>query len=258
MRDPHVERVHYKIGCGEGTSYQDPRPLEFFNRLGRFAAKDGRLTVEPADHFADQDAALAVIDPFVRGWEIVSDLTGNIGTIRFKFEKMDIIDRSPPSPGSHHLIDVQAVAWEFTTSTPTIHITRRTYPDPPETFQTTGDVELAYQRWRAFKEGRESLQTMAYFIYTLFKSKAGGVKEAEAARVFDVDRKILGKVSELSSTRGGPATARKASSSRQFNDLTGSEKEWLNQAVRLLIRRLGEHASGEPIARLKLDDLPCL
>lgn len=51
MNDPHVERLHYEVGSGEGVSYQDPEALLFTNQPGKFEARDGSLVVEPSDHF---------------------------------------------------------------------------------------------------------------------------------------------------------------------------------------------------------------
>jgi hypothetical protein len=78
---------------------------------------------------------------------------------------------------------------------------------------------------------------MAYFVLTHLEAIAGDRKTA--AKVFAVDFKILQKLAELSSTGGDAATARKVSSTTQFRELSGSEKAWIEQAVRRLIRRLG-------------------
>ena len=74
MRDPHVERLHYAISSLEGIRHDNPELLTFDNAIGSFEARDGKLTVVPVDHFPDENAARAVIDPFLRAWEI-SDRT---------------------------------------------------------------------------------------------------------------------------------------------------------------------------------------
>jgi len=93
VRDPHIARLHFEIGSEEGSSYENPEPVSFENSLGRFDARDAKLVVEPADHFADHDASRSIIEPFLRSWEIETDLDSNPGTIRFKFLNIDEVIR---------------------------------------------------------------------------------------------------------------------------------------------------------------------
>jgi hypothetical protein len=76
--------------------------MTFANHVGRFDVREGKLIVEPADHFARKADARGVIEPFLRAWEIQADIDFNIGTIRFKFMRADVVDRDPPPPGSPH------------------------------------------------------------------------------------------------------------------------------------------------------------
>jgi len=138
----------------------------------------------------------------------------------------------------------------------TVTISRRSYPQPPRAFRVTTEVEIAFRRWRAYLAGSEPLQGMAYFVLTLLESQAGSRRDAAA--VFGVDPTILSKVGELSSTRGNAATARKIGRVMQLNDLSGPEKTWLEEAIRRLIRRLGERASGAAQTPVTLKDLPLL
>ena len=43
-----------------------------------------------------------------------------------------------------------------------------------------------------------------------------------------------------------------------FEELSGPEKQWLEQAIRRVIYRLGERASGVPLTRIRMSDLPKL
>jgi hypothetical protein len=258
MRDPHVERLHYDIDSEEGTSYRDPEPLAFTNPLGRFEARDGKLIIEPTDHFPDEDAARDVIERFLKAWEIDADLESNIGTIRFKFLRTDVIDRDPPPPGTAQVITLPALAGSVNISggVASLHVIRRKYPAPPVAFQTTIDVERAYRRWLDFRSGRETLQSTAYFILTMVEAAVGDRKQA--AKALNIELDVLRKIGELSSTRGDAATARKAPSSGVYRELTGPESGWLEQATRRVIKRLGEHASGSVLSRIGMADLPNL
>lgn len=254
MRDPHVETMHYKVGSVEGISYQDPEPVSFSNHLGEFSLADNKLRITPAEHFAEEDEARGAIESYLRAWEISTDLNSNFGMIRFEFERVELIDRDPPPPGSSHVISVKAASMVLMGSNVTLHLTCRRYPNPPTMFSATPDVLYAYRRWLRFRAGNEPLQSMAYFVLTLLESTAGG--RQIAAQSFQIEPDVLGTMGRLSSTKGDESTARKVGRSKQFLDLSPAEKQWLEEAVRCVIRRLGEHASGAQLTPIKLSDLP--
>jgi len=255
VRDPHVQVMHYEVGSGEGISYRDPEPISFSNHLGTFDLGDKKLRFVPTEHFATEVDARSAVEPFLRGWEIDADLRSNVGMIRFKFERVELIDRDPPPPGSPHVVQLQGVAAvTFVGQIPSIHLTCRTYPQPPKTFHATPEVQHAYRRWIGFRSGKEPLQAMAYFVLTLLESAAGDRKTA--ARTFQIEPGVLRTIARLSSTKGDAGTARKAGPNMQFQGLSGPEKQWFEVAVRRVIRRLGEHASGAQLAPISLSDLP--
>jgi hypothetical protein len=256
MRDPHVEEVHYEVGTGDGLSYSNPPAMSITNHLGRFELADGKLTIYPADHFADGTQARAVLDPFVRAWEIESDLSRNIGSIRFKYTGVRKVDRSPaPAPGSGAR-NLSALAGEIALvgKDVSFHVTQSTYPPPPADFRTTPEVETAYRRWRAFRERREPLPSMAYAVLTLLESLAGG--RHEAAATFHIDRIVLDTIGRLSSTKGDSDSARKFTQGGQVQPLTGMESAWLEAAIRRVVRRMGEHAAGVQLTQLAMSELP--
>jgi hypothetical protein len=110
---------------------------------------------------------------------------------------------------------------------------------------------------------------MAYFVLTVLENPATAREQAasspnkrvaskrrrKAAEAFAIDLEILDKLGELSSTAGDRLTARKVEN-KPFRGLSGSEEKWIEQAVRKLIHRLGEHALGAPLERITIHDLP--
>lgn len=254
VRDPHVERLHYDVNSGEGISYRDPPPVTFSNHLGNFDLRDGKLTITPTEHFAEEEQARQAFEPFLRAWEIEKDLTSNIGTIRFKFARAEVIDRNPPPPGAPRIIRAKASAVCVVGAKATLHVTCSKYPEPLATFRTTPEVEMCYRRWMGYRDGKEPLPAMAYFVLTVLQQIAGG-RDA-AARVFQIDREILQKIGDLTSMKGDEASARKVTAGNPLQGLTTAEQRWLETAVRRVIHRLGEHASGAPLARIRLADLP--
>lgn len=257
MSDPHVDILRYRITTGGGISYKGPASLCFSNHLGNFRTKDDHLEIEPSEHFATVGDARDAIEPFLKGWEIDADLKRNVGMLRFIFETAGVVDRAPPPPGSPQVIHVEGISHIHISATASLHLTCIKYPEPPSQFSATPDVLYAYRRWLAFHDGREPLPATAYFILTIAERSAGGRREA--AQTYRIDAEVLRKVGELSSTRGSEMTARKADSQRQYHDLSPDEESWLQQALRMLIQRLGEHASGAAtLSQITLADLPSL
>lgn len=256
MRDPHVQTVHYEITSGEDISYRDPPPLSFSNHLGTFDVADNKLGVTPVEHFSDETGAREAIDPFLRAWEIDADLNRNVGMIRFKFDRVDIVDRDPPPTGASQVIYAQGDSFMVVGSSVTLHLTCPKYPDPPKTFRATPEVQHAHRRWLGYLSGKEPLQAMAYFVLTVLERAAGGRREA--VRAYQIDSDVLKAIGELSSTRGDENTARKAGAHNQYQDLSEREKQWLEMAIPRVIFRLGERASGAPLSLITLKDLPAI
>ncbi len=51
-------------------------------------------------------------------------------------------------------------------------------------------------------------------------------------------------------------TARKAKAT--LTQLTPAEKQWLEEATRKIIYRMGQHAAGVPLMKLTLSELPAI
>jgi hypothetical protein len=260
VRDPHVQAMHYKISSGGGVSYLNPEPMSFSNHLGTFNLSDGKLRIIPSEHFPDEHSSRRAIQPFLEEWEIEVHLTSNIEMLRFEFDRVELIDRAPPPRGVSLGAAASAVALASGSSAVTgnsasLQLTCSEYPQPPKTFRATTEVLSAFRRWLAYRSGGESLQSMAYFVLTVPERAAGDRKGA--ARLFKIDEKVLRKIGELSSTKGNESTARKAAGpNKQFQELSAAEKQWLEQAIPLVILRLGEHAYGGPLVLISLRDLP--
>ena len=256
MRDPHVERLHYKITSNEDVSYRDPQPMTISDGIGSFHLEDGNLVVTLSDHYPTQSMARAVVDPYLRAWEISTDLTSNVGTVRFNFDHSDITDRNPYPPGHTHVMSCSAGAMGTSVGKVNIHVVRTRYPEPPSSFNVSEDVEIAYHRWMNYKEGKETLLAVASFILTMLEKPTGGRKHA--SKEYGVDFAVLKMVGNLSANKGDGTSARKAPKDGRYVAMTGKEQHWLETSTIRMIQRLGEHASGEPFAQITMADLPAL
>jgi len=269
MRDPHVQAMHYKIISGGGVSYLNPELMSFSNHLGTFDVSGDKLRIVPSEHFPDESSSRRAIQPFLEQWEMEVHLTSTIPMLRFEFDRVELIDRAPPPPpppvvnsgaaltAQARSVSLGARGMAVLHGRATLQLTCSKYPEPPKTFRATTEVQHAYRRWLGYRSGNEPLQSMAFFVLTLLQDAAGN--RQAAARSFQIDVKVLNKIGELSSTKGNERTARKGPGpGKQFQELSGAEKQWLEQAIPLVIHRLGEHASGAPLAPISLRDLPSL
>ncbi len=127
-------------------------------------------------------------------------------------------------------------------------MTRQEYPPPPR-IRLNADLETLWFRYSLWKDGRDSLIGAAYFCYTYFK---------DTRRTFVISRKVLKKLSCLVNRVGDQTTARKMDDSIEWRPHTQRELEWIDAAIRALIRRVGEQAAAAPLRTLTLADLPPL
>lgn len=254
MVDPHVEKIIYRAVTYTNIIYENPERLIFEHEIGIFELKDDILTITPKEHFSTEDEIRKRVEAFLRSWEIETDLTSNLGEIRFQFDSIHLIDRNPPSGRAGTLRAKLDDAILFSDAVTTI-LVRKHYPKPPTAFHANLHVQHAHSRWLKFKENQESLQSTAYYVLSLtdslFKSRVN------ASRSLNISKNILGRVGEFCSRRGTPQTARKAPE-KDYQELTSLEKQWLEEATKLIILRLGEHASGKELSQITMDDLPRL
>ena len=144
-----------------------------------------------------------------------------------------------------------------------VHVTRSDYPPPPKAFKASADVETMWSRFQRYKQGKEPLPAMAYFCLDGFEKSAGVDKRkcSAAARRYEIAETILTKLSELTSTRGDEGDARKSKKAAdKWKPLSATDVNWIEEAVKLLIRRKGEY-DYDPAAslpKLTLNDLPKL
>jgi hypothetical protein len=60
------------------------------------------------------------------------------------------------------------------------------------------------------------------------------------------------------SKKGDALSARHVQRDREFEDLTGGESSWLEQTIRRILHRMGEHAAGVILTEITMADLPSL
>ena len=247
----HVVSLRYALRSSDRVTYVNPPPVEFETEAARFRLAEGKLACEMKAHFPTAEAARTVVEPVLRAWEVDADLRWNRDELRFVFDVADIIDRTPAPPGViRGAVYITGTGVLTATGTVSVHVTRGRYPEPPsDAFRLNPDAESVLLRYRGYLDGREPLPAMAYFCRTVL-----GPGESAAA-TYRIDKAVLKKMSELSSTRGDPSSARKATAKQP---LSGPETAWLEAAVKMLIWRLGDTRKMAAFEWIRMSDLPML
>ncbi len=261
MRDPHVERLFYLLHPGDRVDYDNPSPVAYETIPFEAKLNQGQLTVEMKEHHPTEESAKVRIEAWLRAWEIAAGLADDQQSFRFEFERSEIIDRDPPGPGEDQTIQVTALDSIGFLDMAVVQVTRRDYPPPPTDFKASDDVNIMWSMYLLYKKHGEPLLSMAYFCLTVLEGSTGLIYGArgEAARRYNIDRPVLDELGELTSTRGGEGEARKFNTAATRTPLNSKETHWIEQAVKLLIRRKGEYDFNPSVARshlLTLSDLP--
>jgi hypothetical protein len=259
MTDPHVVALRYRLETHPSLAFNHPRPLEYDTGEFTLQLADGILTCTMKTHYASADTARAVVDPLLRTWEIDTALREGRRAIWFAYEDAEGIDRKPTPPGSRLIalggslrVTGGVVAWL---------VTRREYPALPERFKVSPDVETLWRRYESYMQGREPLPGMAYVCQS-FIEKVLARGRSDAAQKYHIEPDVLRTLGNLHSHRGDLTSRRKLEYERDRHEppLTPSEIAWMEAAVRMLIRQVGEYAADPTAAwpTLSMRDLPSL
>jgi hypothetical protein len=188
------------------------------------------------EHHATEHGAREVVEGYLRPWEIYEAVRPMGTGLKFSFEEAEVIDRDPPRFYATAMVaaTIGSDAWAEV-------VRELRFPDLPEAFAMSSDVEVMWTLYEGYLQGRDRLLPMAYTCLTRFMYGSGGNKEA--ASRYNVDIKVLRKLGRLSTTSGDEMTARKLDSRYAHQPLTDTEREWVEDAVELLIYRAGQYAA---------------
>ncbi|MEA1867214.1 MAG: hypothetical protein U9N19_03810 [Thermodesulfobacteriota bacterium] len=250
MNDPHVNALHYRVVVGKDVDYNNAAPLSETTEDFEFSL-DGKTAVfKMKKHYPTTNEANAVVEQYLRAWDILIGLEQDPEDFRLVFDHADIIDRSP-DPNDRNVLNLQghALAIVFT-SDASLHVSMGKYPAFPKNFSASPDTETMYLRYKAYRQNRETLTSMAYMTLTILQAAAGGRKQA--ARKYNIEYTVLDTLGKLTSTKGNPSEARKFPKDGIFEPLRPKEKDWVVSVIKALICRVGEYAYD---SRAKLKQL---
>jgi hypothetical protein len=255
MNDPHVAALLYCIEHSPTFDYEKARPCECELPANvpdfQIRIESDQATVKPKHHFATAEEARAVVEPYLRAWELDAALKNdNPDALRFVYVRPEILDRNP-TPGVAH---IQGMSLNFSIGKVTPRLGFSEYPAPPSGLAVGFEVTAMFDRWSRYKAGQALLGDTADFCRGALEK--GGGRQA-AAEHYGIDRLVMNQLGDLAHRKGGPH-ARKYKG--YCTPYTGSERAWLEAALKKLIRRAAEVAHDPDATRtlITMDDLPSL
>ena len=252
--EPYIEVLHYLfITLDTYDSFQGVP--EWTGTLGPFtcALRSGSLEARPQEHYRDEQAARAVLDPLLASWEVRALLESDI-RIRFDFQRAVLVkSASSGIPGMTRMAGSISGGLSVSGSPTRCHLA---YPDPGDVRQlkATALVKDLLPWVRQLRSRQPPMLVPGYLLLTRLEWEYG--KRAHAAKTLNVSRKILHKFGELTAVND-PLERRKIAGDPR--SLTEREKEWLIQAAALLTTRVAEFEAGATTTSLlNMSNLPAL
>ncbi len=253
MNDPHVEALEYSIQYGPDIiNWSCAAPMHVQEKNFDVRAENGRVRFEFKTHYAsEQDARSAVEESYIPDWEFDVGLTRGPNAFALRFERSEIVDRSPP-PGPLPLRASSSFGY-LTSSADLAPPSPPSFQEPPrDGIERTPSVKSMFQRYLRYRRGAETLPAMAYFCLTMLDHMAGGSDNTAAH--FDISRNVLVRMRKLSTEQGGDV-ARKAKGLN--TPYSSDEEQFLRSATKALIRRAAqvEYDPDSTQEKITLDDL---
>jgi hypothetical protein len=245
-----VESLTYLFETDDSVSF-DAEPVEHETDAFSLRLEDGELTVDLQEHFDSVDEARRRVDPFLEAWEVSHGIQFRRREMSFSYEDAEVIREDTGSDE----ITVELEPLELGVSENiAFRVERSEYPDPPDKFRLSPDARTLWNRYENYEEGREPLFAMGYACLEFLEGRAGG--REEAGERYNIEFDILDDLGRLTTKRGSPEVARKPSATE--GEATTREKEWIETAIRKIVRQVGISDAGHDPEQLTKGDLPPL
>jgi hypothetical protein len=239
MNEPIVEELYYTLKLSKGISFDNPPILIEDFAAFELALNNGSIIIQMKTDCSSEEQARNIVEPLLNAWELDNLLTQGKKEFCFEFKSSKIIDRNPTISNGSSKMEGRTQGYSLVGGKLSFNITRNKYPSPPRDLSYTSDVESLSKRYEGYLKGKEPLLSMAYFCLTLLESRARD--RANAGKVYFIDEKVLSNLGRLTSECGNIFEARKVKGGQSFAPLTESEKNWIVDTIKQLIRRKAEY-----------------
>ncbi len=241
MNDPHVVALNYRIEHHSSVHYDGASPLDHTEDAFEIHVERNNVRFAMKRHHATTSEALEAVEDYIRAWELLAALQYGPNEFKLVFDGAEIEDRDP-TPGVvyvpvHDRISVSDQV--------TVHLSRGEYPRPPSSrMEFSRDVTLMFDRYVGYRSHRGYLADTANFCLTILEKSVqrerGKSLRKSAAKQYDIGYKVLQELGRLCDHKGG-VEARKAKGID--HDLNAQERQFLEEAVKAIIRRAAEVAA---------------
>lgn len=222
---------------------------EVYTELPNFniILKEDILDIIMKKDFYNEIIAKEEIEPYLTAWEIKASLEERYRCLSFKHINTEWEEVPFPKEGIR-----TAAIFPMSIELLVKPIIKKTYPGPPQ-FIAKEDILVLWKRFKQYKEGKESLQSMAYACFTYLTKICGG--EKEVAENYIISLQVLKKIRSLASSKGTEETARKFLT--QTNSFSPGEDRWLESAIKMIILRVGErqYKSKTDLPQITMGDI---
>jgi hypothetical protein len=272
MSHLHVARLVYRLKTDGTWTFEDPPKIErqtdaFFLRL-----EDDMLCVSMREHHETAESARTPVEKYLRSWEISAGLQyDGTSEMWFEFDRAEVLDLTehPRAPtGTPQVVRLSAGSMSIAAGAATAHVTSRSYPNPPDDFTVSEDVEVMWTLYQRYRQDRERLLTMADSCLSWLELRAQqndptGKKSRrkKAAQQYNIELDVLGELGKLSANLGVGVEARKVyPGGSQLRNPTYRERKWIEEVIKKIIRRVGEHAADPQgvLPKITMASLPQL
>ena len=257
MNDPHVVALNYRIEYHSSVDYDEANPLDHSEDGFEIHVEHNKVRFAMKRHYATKSEALEAVEGYILAWEHLAALQYGPNEFKLLFDGAEIEDRDP-TPGVVHASAKLLHEHISLSEAVSVHVSRGSYPQPPSTrMEFSRDVKLMFDRYVGYRSRRGYLADLANFCLTILEKSVqhGNGRRKAAAKHYNIQHKVLREIGRLCSEKGG-AEARKAQGVDQ--DLSGQERQFLEEAVKAIIRRAAEVAAEPNGSRdtILLSDLP--
>ena len=178
MRDPHVVALRYHIEHSAGIAFEDNTPpIERETAAFRMSLAHGIATFQMKDHYSSENRARQIVEMYLRPWEI-SEAVRPAGTkLRFIFDEAEVIDRDPSPLGPTATVTLMPIPRAE------VRLLEKRYPDPPDNFTVSPDVEVMWTLYEGYLQGHDRLLPMAYTCLTRLLTEPQVTRKRRVAMV---------------------------------------------------------------------------
>jgi hypothetical protein len=249
---PRIASLTFRILSSDSHKYAEEAALEGQLIGFRFQLRCRDAVFYPLTHFGSAAAALAVLTPQLRAWELQAALTEGIDVLAFKYVHAHL-EKTPPQPGVELVqFAAQVVVQGFARGT----VTHNVHPSPPTGFAVDEFVETLGALFLFAKRTPLALLYVGYSMTTCVETYLGP-KSSVAANALGFSSNVFDRINDLATNRGIGAVARKFKPGETRTPLSNGERSWLETMLELIVRRAAAVAAGEvPGEKITLSSHP--